>query len=269
MCQFFSCVSDGKGQLMYFNAKLRKQILDGRLNYAPDSHSSIAGYFSKRNTAEDNLNKYEYNPLTKDFKIDQINASFNDSDKIRRKCLHLDFSTIVPQLIIKPIIHPFDIIPPQITEEQIKLLREVISVRNAVGNSVGNFVINIVWDSVINAAGNSVRNAVGDSVWNSVRNAFGNSVINTFGNSVRNAAGDSVWNSVVISISAYIGSFFNLPRQEWKHTECIKTDIYPFQPFVDLWEQGLVPSYDGKTWRLHGGEKAGIVHELAGSNERH
>ena len=27
---------------------------------------------------------------------------------------------------------------------------------------------------------------------------------------------------------------------------------YPFQPSVDLWLSGVVPSFDGHVWRLHG-----------------
>jgi hypothetical protein len=84
----------------------------------------------------------------------------------------------------------------------------------------------------------SVRDSVGASVWASVRD------------SVR----DSVW--------AYSGTFFALSRDAWKYTENIKTDEYPFQPLVRLWGQGLVPSFDGKTWRLHGGEDAKILYEI-------
>jgi hypothetical protein len=52
-----------------------------------------------------------------------------------------------------------------------------------------------------------------------------------------------------------------LPRTAWKYTENIKTDGYPFQSLVDLWEQGLVPSFDGKVWRLHTGPTAKIMYE--------
>ena len=69
--------------------------------------------------------------------------------------------------------------------------------------------------------------------------------------SVRDSVWDSVWASVGASIWAYIGSLFKLPRIEWKYTEKIKTEDYPFQPAVDLWKRGLVPSFDGKKWRLH------------------
>jgi len=87
------------------------------------------------------------------------------------------------------------------------------------------------WDSVRA----SVRDSVWDSLWASV--------------------GDSLW----ASVRAYIGSFFRLPRKSWKYTENIKCKGYPFQSAVDLWMMGLVPSYDGKVWQLHGGLKADVL----------
>ena len=87
--------------------------------------------------------------------------------------------------------------------------------------------------------------SVGDSVWASVRASVRDSV----GASVR----DSVW--------AYNGTFFVLPRESWKYTENIKTEEYPFQCLATLWERGLVPSFDGKKWRLHGGKDAEILYE--------
>jgi hypothetical protein len=58
---------------------------------------------------------------------------------------------------------------------------------------------------------------------------------------------DSVWDSVW----AYISSFFNIKYE------------YDFSPCVELWEQGLVPTFDGTTWRLHSGKKAKVVYEIS------
>jgi hypothetical protein len=53
--------------------------------------------------------------------------------------------------------------------------------------------------------------------------------------------------------------FPNIKKWEYiQHEE----GVYPYQPCVDLWKDGFVPSFDGKAWRLHSGEKAGIVYEL-------
>jgi hypothetical protein len=35
-----------------------------------------------------------------------------------------------------------------------------------------------------------------------------------------------------------------------------------------LWESGFVPSFDGKTWRLHAGKNAKIVYEAIDGEER-
>jgi hypothetical protein len=37
---------------------------------------------------------------------------------------------------------------------------------------------------------------------------------------------------------------------------------YPFRSVVSLWKLGLVPSFDGKIWRLHGGPKGEILFEI-------
>lgn len=82
-----------------------------------------------------------------------------------------------------------------------------------------------VWDSVGDSVWDSVRASVRDSVWASVR--------------------ASVWDSV----GAYVSSFFTIAYK------------YDFSPAITLWECGLVPSFDGKIWRLHGGEKAKVLYE--------
>jgi hypothetical protein len=156
-------------------------------------------------------------------------------------------------LIHKPIIHPFrDIVPPKkITKRHLALLKSWDSVGASVWDSVRASVRDSVWDSV--------GASVGDSVWDSVWDSVGVSV----GASVRVSVGASVWASVRASVWAsvwaYIGSFFNLPRDDWKYTEKIKAKGYPFQPAVDLWEMGLVPSFDGNTWRLHGGKDSKVL----------
>jgi hypothetical protein len=133
-------------------------------------------------------------------------------------------------------IHPFEIVPPKkITEKHLSLLKQVASVRDSVRTSV--------WDSVGDSVRDSVWASVGASVWDSVWPSVGASVW------------DSVW--------AYAGSFF--PIEEWKYVDysnpLFKRGKYPFQPFVDLWKMGLVPSFDGKTWRLNGGKDAKILWE--------
>ena len=70
------------------------------------------------------------------------------------------------------------------------------------------------------------------------------------GASVRASVGDSVW--------AYTGGLFPNITQ-WKYAEKLGPD--PWRPFLTLWYAGYVPSFDGKTWRLHAGKDAKIVLE--------
>ena len=131
---------------------------------------------------------------------------------------------------LKPI-HPFKIKPPKnITTRHLKLL--------AKWDSIGVSV----WDSVRDS---SIGVSVWDSVWDSV------------GDSVRDSSiGVSVWDSV----GAYGGSLFK-GIKKWKYVNCKKLGIkgYPFASVVKLWKMGLVPSFDGEKWRLHGGKDGGIM----------
>jgi len=62
---------------------------------------------------------------------------------------------------------------------------------------------------------------------------------------------DSVW--------AYTGTFF--PKiKKWKYVD-FKHKGYPFNDAVKLWKMGLVASFCGDKWRLHGGRKAKILWE--------
>ena len=194
MCGFFSFVTEPEnygGKRFYFDWNYRKD----NLRKENDSHSTICKHFKLN---EDVCNKYEFNPLTKQFKVDQINSPVNDIVQAEDWVNNLDFKKIVEPLIIKSIINPLEL--PMVkkpTNEQIQLLKD--------------------WASA------------GDSVWDSVW--------------------DPVWASVRASVWAYISSFFDI---KYKHD---------FTPCVKLWEQGLVPSFDGTTWRLHSGKKANVVYE--------
>ena len=173
MCKFFSFVTnpDHDKNYYYFDWQMRQSDKEGA-----DSHSHICAHF---NLNEDKCNKYEYNPLTKQFAVDMQNAKKNDHIRAKRWVESLNWKLIVEPLIIKPIVNPFEL--PKIdkpTDEQVGLLKEWASVRASVRDLVRDSVRASVWDSV------------GDSVWDSV----GASVV------------DSVW--------AYISTFFAI---EYKH----------------------------------------------------
>jgi hypothetical protein len=81
--------------------------------------------------------------------------------------------------------------------------------------------------------------------------------------SIWDSVGDSIWDSVGASVYGYTGSFFKIPRKDWKYTENIKCKGYPFESVCKLWNMGLVPSFDGKVWRLYGKKNAKVLFEIS------
>ena len=120
------------------------------------------------------------------------------------------------------------------------------------------------WASVYDSVWYSVRASVGDlvgySVWGSVWASVSDYVWDSVSDSVGYSVGASVGNSVGNSMGAYISSFFHI--RKWKNIEH-EEGVNPFQSGIDLWNMGLVPSFDGKVWRLHKGNNAEVVLEIS------
>lgn len=115
------------------------------------------------------------------------------------------------------------------------------------------------WASVWASVRDSVRASVKDSVSVSLRASVCASVSASVSASVRASVSASVSASVRASVWAYISSLFpNIKK--WEYIDH-KEGENPFQPAIDLWHRGLVPSFDGEVWRLHGGEKMEVVYE--------
>ena len=293
MCKFFSFISDGSGKFYYFNDDQRKLILKNELKSngwivtEPDSHSSIARFYFKNGT-EDSMNKYEFNPITRSFIIDQINTK-DDSALAKDFVMNLDFRTIAAELNIVKIENPLEAEGVYVDNYHILLLQKWSSVRASVGDSVRASVGDSVWGSVWCSVRDSVRASVGDSVMNSVRDSVrasvGDSVRASVGDSVGGSVwfsvGDSVWFSVMDSavasvrdsavasvrdsVWALVSSFFIIENNNWKYCDGINFEgcENPFQSCIDLWSLGLVPSFDGKKWRLYAGKDAKIVFEIS------
>ena len=238
MCSFFSLVSTGDGKALYFDGKKRKKIREEGLDYEQDSHSSISSYYGYQGEKEDILNKYEYNPFLGVFIINQKNNKTDDSGIIKEFCEQLDFKTIVPELNIHPLVDPFkDFSVTKVTKKDLELLKKWA------------LVYPLIWDVVKN----TICNSIGTSVWNSVRDSIKESVEDSVWNiameSVEDSSWDEIGDSVRAAARAYISSFFNLKR--WRYIKHKKGEN-PFQSCIDLWNRGIIPSFDGKNWRLHG-----------------
>jgi len=231
MCIFFSFVGDGFGNYKYLDWDFRKD----NLNENNDSHTFILTHFKVPPKMQDKWSKYEYNPITKELTVDE-GVEGHDHESVEAWVNGLNFKTIIPQLIVKDIVNPLIGEPKEITEEDIELLKK--------WNSVWNSVRDSVWDSVWSSVRDSVRDSVSDLVWNSVRDSVRDlvwgSVWSSVWNSVKDSVSDSVW--------AYTGSFFGINYK------------YDLSSINELWNKGLVPSFDGKTWRLHSGKNAKIIY---------
>ena len=203
--------------------------------------------------------RYEYMKLGSPLSDDEVKALCHEIEPELRYKLSEALYPVNPLLLPKTTVN----------DEDLELLKQWDSVGGSVGGSVWDSVGGSVRDSVRNSVGysvwssvrDSVWNSVGYSVWDSVKNSVGysvwNSVRDSVRNSVRNSVGYSVWDSVWNSVWAYIGSLFpSIGKWEYKNHEHSQ---YPFQSAVNLWYRGLVPSFDGKIWRLHSGEKAEVV----------
>ena len=278
MCNAFSCVVTRQKKVVWkFGTDSHDDLLKSA-KIPDDSRDPKTITFCRVEISPEN-NQYGYrdylNPDARyEFKVDMDFTPAwwtEDHEKMAWLAFQKWKKQLDAVLVRKSIVYPFSTIAPEITDEHIQLLKEWASVRASVRASVGASVGASVWDSVRASVGASVwasvrasvrasvGASVGASVWDSVWDSVGASVGDSVGDSVGASVGDSVWDSV----GAYTGTFFVLPRSEWKYTEGIETEEYPFQCLVLLWDQGLVPSFDGKTWRLHGGKEAKILFEIS------
>jgi len=248
MCQAFSCIIDKDMQVYW---KLGMDSHTELIDMSPYSDKEDCEKFVRIEITPDN-DDYLF-PDKWILKIDSEKRPRWFSPVHETECMKAQNqwqSQLDKILVHKKIIHPFnDIVPPKrITKKIKKLLKRWDSVRDSVGDSVGDSV----WESV----GDSVWESVRDSVWGSVWDSVWGSVWG----SVRDSVRDSVWGSVRDSVWGYTGSFFKL--QKWKYIEH-KKGIYPFQPIIELWMIGLIPSFNGTIWRLHGGKDAKILFEIS------
>lgn len=216
MCEFFSfCGIDGK--YLYFNAEQRQKILKDEgefrgLEYNPDSHTSIAHFYGYRGRKEDTLRKYEYNPLSRTIYFRSDGADRAEADRVREWVKSLDFRTIVPYLIIKPIISPYDIEPPKVTEKHIAMLKRW---RSSIKYSITDLIEDSIWDTV----------------WEAVWTSVGKGDVSYVGDSVQ----------------AYVSSFFDVWGGKNPYQDCIDLWEMGLVPAYD-WKKWYILSKNGVEW---------------------
>ena len=224
MCKAFSCIVDRYGKVTWkLGVDSHSEL--ARLGGYPDR---VLGEFAKIEIIPRNNNYLKPDEWVYQVDESPVPAWCGFREKELALAAHkVWLSQLRSFLKPHPIVHPSKVDFAGLTLQHIRLLKKWDSVRASVWASVGASV----WDSV----GDSVRASVG--------------------NSVRASVGASVWDSV----GAYAGSFFRIPK--WKDIKH-PAGRYPFQSPVTLWNQGLIPSFDGTTWRLHAGPKAAIVFSI-------
>ena len=166
MCEFFSVVTEPEnhgGQRFYADWAHRVHLLANGDSREADSHSNLCKHFGLN---EDVCNKYEYNPLTKAFTVDQINSRVDDRLQMEDWVRALDFKKIVPALVIKPIVNPLtDITAPiKITKKHKLLLKQ--------WDTVWDTVRGTVWDTVWDTVEDMVRGTVEDTVYAYISSFF-------------------------------------------------------------------------------------------------
>lgn len=191
--------------------------------------------WGKRVEFDEFIRRYEYLKLIRYVPYSELKRLAKDyEDKVDYKLSEALFP-----------VNPFKGKSPRIQEKHIQLLKNWVSVRA----SAWGLVWCSVWDSAKSSVGISVCNSVRDSVSASVWTSVSASVWAL------------VWDSVEDSFGAYISSLF--PKiKKWKYIQH-EEGVNPFQPCIDLWRAGLVPSFNGEIWRLLAGKDAEVVYKLS------
>jgi len=265
MCIAFSCIVDQVGKVTW--------------KLGIDAHSELASFGGYQDRKLGEFAKAEITPKNNDylnpdewvFRFDESPVPAWCGTHEKELCLaaHKKWLKQMDKIIIPhSVVRPFKVTPPaSIQPKHIRLLKKWASVVDSVVDRVGASVWHSVWhsvgDRVGDSVGDSVVESVGASVWHSVVDSVGHSVWASVWHSVWHSVGDrvvdSVGPSVWDSVWAYTGSFFRIPV--WKYVKHHKGK-YPYQPLMALWKTGLVPSFDGTTWRLHGGPKAAVLFSI-------
>jgi len=257
MCIAFSCIVDQVGKVTW--------------KLGIDAHSELASFGGYQDRKLGEFAKAEITPKNNDylnpdewvFRFDESPVPAWCGTHEKELCLaaHKKWLKQMDKIIIPhSVVRPFKVTPPaSIQPKHIRLLKKWASVGDSVMASVGDSLGDRVGDSV--AA--SVVESVGHSLWHSVVESVGHSlwdsVVESVGHSLWDSVVESVGPSVWDSVWAYTGSFFRIPV--WKYVKHHKGK-YPYQPLIALWKTGIVPSFDGTTWRLHGGPKAAVLFSI-------
>lgn len=216
MCYFFSFVTEPEkygGKRFYFNWKDRKKALEMNMKDVVDSHSWICSHFRLN---EDECNKYEYDPFTKVFLIDQTNSSIDDSVAAEEWVKQLDFKRIMEPIIYKNMVDPVTLPTPTLTARDFENLdkwKEIVD-NFSYSNIINEYPeFKLLWDAVSNKLFYKNHHYLITS-FKYVKNLY----------------------------VAYLLSFYT------------KADLnVDITCAIELWERGVIPVFSDNHWTLHSG----------------
>ncbi len=89
MCKFLSCISNGKGDLKFFDVKdiVDQMVIGNPKTYNWNSHTSICQYYEIDSRKEDLWNKWEYDPISKVLTTDNRPLGVKDDSEIIKPVL--------------------------------------------------------------------------------------------------------------------------------------------------------------------------------------
>ena len=192
MCQFFSLISDGQGNIRYFDHQQRLakvKMPDGGDIESYDSHTSIATFYGQTGAKEDAWNKWEYNPFTDTLILDHQNTA-DDRDGVMKSLMDVDWNALCGDVeAIRGLIAQVSIIPwfknGGVVPEGVKLFETRGAARDAAWDAA--------WDAARGAAWDAAWDAARDAAWGAARGAAWDAARGAARDAARDAAWDAVW----------------------------------------------------------------------------
>lgn len=220
-----------------------------------DSHSHICAYYK---LDEDKCNKWQYNPFTKELEFDRQNDPKNDMERVQRWVDKLDWKTVVEPLVVKPVVNPLELPAVEtVTDEQIIWLKYWASYIGSIDKSELYLDYRMFWKLPVISTIKPLRRILGGTVmitiYNTIWCTWDDVLLRVTGKSHVPAIGET-WGHTDASVGhlalAYLSTFCKIGLNQG------------FAAGGKLCEAGLVPCFDGTTWRLHTGTDAHVVYEL-------
>ena len=215
----------------YFDWNQRQESRE--VSYNAHSHQFICKFYG---LDEEQCGFYSYDPIHNKVDIvksEQVKWTNGFAFKFAEG---LDFYTIAPLIHVRPVLNPLAMRPIEsVSSKHIRQLESWAKVTREEIGGYGSLAIGTLGTDLYEAVADTIEyeltNVIKGMIFKSIVKDGGNNIIRLYD-----------------AIRLYAYSFFKLDFGTRA------------QDLLDLWYDGLVPSFDGKTWRLHSGYDAKIVY---------